>query len=183
MGKANIFCQKYRKTNRTDEQKYLHITSVNERGSVQRNCMLEKRRELIETGVARSALKIKCKMTSKLKFFLPPSDFINEDSLRKFSDAVIGGGFLAACVSETWLHSNISYKKLFLGTYELYRAESPSREENITTHGGSLIAVSKSLSSAKIEHNLPHCCVAVKVTINNDKLNICAFYNPPPKKT
>ena len=106
---------------------------------------------------------------------------INEDRRRNFSAAVIGGGFLAAFVSETWLHSSISDKELFLGTYELYRADRSSREENISTHGGSLIAVSKSLSSAKIELNLPQCCVAVEVTINNDKLIICAFYNPPKK--
>ena len=110
---------------------------------------------------------------------LNANSLINEDRRRKFSAAVIGGGFLAACVSEIWLHSNISDKELFLETYELYRADRPSREENISTHGGSLIAVSKSFSSAKIEHNLPQCCVAVEVTINNDKLIICAFYSPP----
>ena len=35
------------------------------------------------------------------------------------------------------------------------------------------------ISSSKIEHNLPQCCVAVEVTINNDKLMICAFHSPP----
>ena len=75
---------------------------------------------------------------------LNANSLINEDRRRKFSAAVIGGGFLAACNSETWLHSNISDKELFLETYELYGADRPSREENISTHGGSLIAVSKS---------------------------------------
>ena len=104
---------------------------------------------------------------------------INEDRRRKFSAAVIGGSFLGACVSETWIHSNICDREIFLRTYEIYRADRPSGEENISTYVGSLIAVSKSLSFAKIEHKLPQCCVAVEVTINNDKLIICAFYNPP----
>ena len=80
---------------------------------------------------------------------------INEDRRRKFSAAVIGGGFLAACVSETWFHSNISDKELFLGTYELYRADRPSREENISTHGGSLIAVSKNFLPQKLSTTHP----------------------------
>ena len=110
---------------------------------------------------------------------LNANSLIKENRRRIFSAAVVGGGFLAAGVSETWHHSNISDQDLFLGTYELYRPDRPSREENISTHDGSFISVSKSLSSAKIEHNLPQCCVAVGVTINNDKLIICAFYNPP----
>ena len=61
----------------------------------------------------------------------------------------------------------------------ILQTDRPSREKSISTHGGSLIAVSKSLSPAKIEHNLPKCCVAVEVTINSDKLIICAIYNPP----
>ena len=110
---------------------------------------------------------------------LNANSLINEDRRREFSAAVVGGSFLAACVSETWLHSNISDKELFLGTYELYPADKRSREENISNHGGSLIAVSKSLSSAKIEHIFSQRCVAVEVTIHNDKLIICTFYNPP----
>ena len=53
---------------------------------------------------------------------LNANSLINEDRRRKFSAALIGGGFLAACVSEAWLHSNNSDKELFLGTYERFRA-------------------------------------------------------------
>ena len=50
---------------------------------------------------------------------------------------------------------------------------------NISTHGGSFIAVSKSIPSTEIEHNLPQCCVAAEITVNNKIMVVCAFYNPP----
>ena len=74
---------------------------------------------------------------------LNANSLINVDLRKKFSAPVFGGGFLVAYDSETWLLSNISNRELFLGNYELYRADSPTREDNLSTHGGSLIAVSK----------------------------------------
>ena len=106
------------------------------------------------------------------------NSFINEDRRRKFSAAATGGGFLPTCDSETWLESKFADER-FLRNFELHRADEPSREENISTHDGSLIVASKSVSSRNIEYNLPQCCVAPEVTINNAAESISAFYNAP----
>ena len=67
---------------------------------------------------------------------LEANSSINEDRRREFSAAVIGSGFLAACVAKPGLHSSISDEEVFLGNYELYRADRHSCEENTSTHGG-----------------------------------------------
>ena len=107
---------------------------------------------------------------------LNANSLINEERRRKFSAAVYGSGFVVACVTKPGF-IQISLKNFFSDIMSFIELIGPL--ENIPSHGGFFIAVSKSLSSEKTEHNLPKCRVAAEVTINNDKLIICAFYNPP----
>ena len=55
------------------------------------------------------------------------------------------------CLSETWLTSAISNNSLFLNQFNVFRGDRPSKSGDKTSHGGTLIALSKQLISKEIQ--------------------------------
>ena len=103
----------------------------------------------------------------------------NAERRDKLVNAVTLSQYNVICLCETWLTNDVEDSELQLNQYDIYRADRPSSKEEYSAHGGSLIAVKKTLSSKQLHIDLPECCVACSITINKVDIVLCTLYNPP----
>ena len=92
------------------------------------------------------------------------------------ANAIKIGLYSVICICETWLNENISNSELLLAEYNIYRADRAHQSSN--THGGALIAIKNSQHAPKIKLDV-ECCVLYNITLANETIYICSFYNPP----
>ena len=85
------------------------------------------------------------------------------------------------CLSETWLTSAISNNSLFLNQFNVFRGDRPSKSGDKTSHGGTLIALSKRLISKEIQ--LPNVanddCACVQIDLDDTNILIASIYSAP----
>ena len=76
------------------------------------------------------------------------------------------------------MNDNIHDSELFLNDYNFYGSDRATIGDR-NAHGGTLIAVKKTLVSEKTISTLPNSCVACKNTLNDTQVFLYAFYSPP----
>ena len=86
--------------------------------------------------------------------------------------------YTVICLCETWLNELISDSELIINDYNIYRSDCTLLGDK-NAHGGSLIAVKKSLNSEKINADRPDSCIACNIQLDRSEVIICSFYNPP----
>ena len=96
----------------------------------------------------------------------------------KFANAIATSNYDIICLCETWLNENIASSELMLNEYSIYRSErQTAKDQNL--HGGVLIAVKQTLSSKLLPNKQPECCLTCSIQINDKRIIVCCFYNPP----
>ena len=84
------------------------------------------------------------------------------------------------CISETWLHDNISNSVFCLNNYQIFRKD---RDDGLNAHGGVLIAVKTEYNPVLIDNDSIHEVVFVNLRIKNKILKIIAAYRPPSQNS
>ena len=65
-----------------------------------------------------------------------------------------------------------------LNEYSIYRSErQTAKDQNL--HGGVLMAVKQTFSSKLLPNKQPECCLICSIQINDKRIIVCCFYNPP----
>ena len=72
------------------------------------------------------------------------------------------------CISETWLHDNISNSVFCLNNYPIFRKD---RDDGLNAHGGVLIAVKTEYNPVLIDNDSIHEVVFVNLRIKNKIFN------------
>ena len=83
-------------------------------------------------------------------------------------------------VTETWLFDSFADNELFFPNYSLYRSERKAFE-NVSKHGGVLIAVRNDITSEEIylAKSVLGATVACEIDSDGHKILLMCFYNPP----
>ena len=108
---------------------------------------------------------------------------INLQKRLRLADYALKHDFDLILLTETWLTKDIENSELLLSNYEIFRANRSVGENEISKHGGCLIALKKTLSGIKV--NLGQCSkaledsfVAIKL-VQPNPIYIAVLYNPP----
>ena len=80
------------------------------------------------------------------------------------------------CITETWLHEDISNGNLALNGYNIIRKD---RQNGTNAHGGVLIAVKTTYDFISLDHESDHEVAFINLIINGTTLKIVVAYRPP----
>ena len=102
----------------------------------------------------------------------------NLERRMKFANAIGTSNYDIICLCETWLNENIASSELMLNEYSIYRSErQTAKDQNL--HGGVLMAVKQTFSSKLLPNKQPECCLTCSIQINDKRIIVWCFYNPP----
>ena len=103
---------------------------------------------------------------------------INLERRKKFANAIATSNYDVICLCGTWLNENIAPSELMLNECSNYRSErQTNKDQNL--HGGVLMAVKKTFSSNLLPNKQPECCLTCSIQMNDERIIVCCFYNPP----
>ena len=99
-----------------------------------------------------------------------------------FSNSISKTNYDIACLSETWLTSEIPNSALFLPTYTIYRKDRVCGNFR-SKHGGVLIAIKNQIPHEEVVlHNCKNELMVLRLCTTPKTTLVCAIYNPPTNR-